>query len=114
MNKPIGWVTVRHDDNNHKKSTVAESLESEHYCIKSYINVAVSKPSTKYRTVRNIYNISRPSFIAEHSIVSEFSSVEKANKYCDFSRTVLDKHAPHSLRKVINNNSSPWFESIKD
>ena len=29
-------------------------------------------------------------------------------------RTVLDKHAPPSLRKVINHNSSPWFESIRD
>ena len=29
-------------------------------------------------------------------------------------RTVLDKHAPHSLRKVITHNSSPWFELIRD
>ena len=29
-------------------------------------------------------------------------------------RTVLDKHAPPSLRKVIAYNSSPWFESIRD
>ena len=28
-------------------------------------------------------------------------------------RTVLDKHAPPSLRKVINHNSSPWCESIR-
>ena len=29
-------------------------------------------------------------------------------------RTVLDKHAPPSLLKIINHNSSPWFESIRD
>ena len=29
-------------------------------------------------------------------------------------RTVIDKHAPSSLRKVITHNSSPWFESIRD
>ena len=29
-------------------------------------------------------------------------------------RTVLDKHAPPSLRKVTNHNTSPWFESIRD
>ena len=58
-------------------------------------------------------NIDRPSFIAELSSVPEFSSVEKANQYCDFLHTVLDKHAPHSLRKVINHNSSPCFESIR-
>ena len=59
-------------------------------------------------------NIDRPSFIADLSSVSEFSSVEDANQYCDFLRTVLDKHAPPSLWKVINHNSSPRFESIRD
>ena len=29
-------------------------------------------------------------------------------------RTVLDKHAPPSLRNVITHNSSSWFESIRD
>ena len=53
-------------------------------------------------------------FIAELSGVSEFSSVENANQFCDFLRTVVDKHAPPSLRKVITHNSSPWFESIRD
>ena len=55
-----------------------------------------------------------PSFIAELSGVSEFSSVDKANQFCDFLRTVQDKHAPPSLWKVITHNSSPWFESIGD
>ena len=59
-------------------------------------------------------NIDRTPFIAELSSVSEFSFVEKANQYCDFLRTVLDKHAPPSQRKVINHNSSPWLESIRD
>ena len=121
INKPthrcvhiIDWVILRPDDDIHKKSTVTDSLESDHYCTKSYFNVSVSKPSTLYRTVRNIANIDRPSFIAELSSVSQFSSVENANQFCDFLRTVLDKHAHHSLRKVITHNSSPWFESIRD
>ena len=79
-----------------------------------YFNISVVKPSTLYRTVRNIANIDRPSFIAELSSVSEFSSVENANQFCDFLHTVLDKHAPPSLRKVITHSSSPWFESIRD
>ena len=52
----------------------------------------------------NIANIDRPSFIAELSSVSEFSSVENANQFCDFLCTVLDKHAPPSLRKVITHS----------
>ena len=96
-----------------KKYTVTDSLESDHYCTKSYFNVSVSKPSTLCRYVRNMANIDRPSFNAELSSVSEFSSVEKANQFCDFLHTVLDKHAPLSLWKVITHNSSPWFESIR-
>ena len=121
INKPthrcghiIDWVIVRPDDDIHRKSTVTDSLESDHYCTKSYFNISVEKPSTLYRTVRNIANIDRPSFIAELSSVSEFSSVENANQFCDFLRTVLDKHAPPSLRKFITHSSSPWFESIRD
>ena len=121
INKPthrcghiIDWVIVRPDVDIHRKSTATDSLESDHYCTKSYFNVSVSKPSTLYRTVRNIAKIDRPSFIAELSGVSEFSSVENSNQFCDFLRTVIDRHAPHSLRKVITHNSSPWFESIRD
>ena len=112
INKPthrcghiIDWVIVRPDDDIHRKSTVTDSLESDHYCTKSYLNISVSKP---------IANIDRPSFIAELSSVSEFSSVENANQFCDFLRTVLDKHAPPSMRKVVTHSSSPWFESIRD
>ena len=71
INKPthrcghiIDWVIVRSDDDIHEKSTGTDSLESDHYCAKSYFNVSVSKHSTLYRTVRNIANIDRPSFIA--------------------------------------------------
>ena len=121
INKPthrcghiIDWVIVRPDVDIHRKFTVTDSLESDHYCTKSYFNNSVSKPSTLYRTARNIANIDRPSFIAELSSVSEFSTVENANQFCDFLRTVLDKHAPPSLRKVMTHSSSPWFESIRD
>ena len=101
INKPthmcchiFDWVIVLPDDDNHKKSTVTNSLESDHYCIKSYFNVSVSMPSNIYRTLLNMANTDRPSFIAELSNVSEFSSVEKVNKYCETLCTVQDKYAP--------------------
>ena len=43
-----------------------------------------------------------------------FPSVEKANQYCDSLRTLLDKHAPPSLRNGTNHKSSPWSEPIRD
>ena len=64
INKPthrcghiIDWVIVRPDDDIHRKSTVTDSLESDHHCTKSYFNISASKPSTLYWTVRNIANI---------------------------------------------------------
>ena len=93
----------------HEKSSDTDSLESQNYCITSYFNVSVSKPSTTYRTIRNMANIDHPSFIAELSKVSEFSSVEHLYQLCDFLCVekvnqfydvlciVLDKHAPPSL-----------------
>ena len=56
----IDWVIVQPDDDIHRKSTVIDSLESDHYCTKSNINISVSKTSTLYRTARNIANIHRP------------------------------------------------------
>ena len=38
----------------------------------------------------------------------------RGKPFCDSLRTVLDMHAPSSLRKFITHNSSPWFESIRD
>ena len=53
INKPnhrcghiIDWVIVRPDDDIHRKYIVADTLESDNYCTKSYFNVSVSKPST--------------------------------------------------------------------
>ena len=34
----INWVIVRPDDDIHKKYTIANSLESDHYCTISYFN----------------------------------------------------------------------------
>ena len=73
----IDWVIVRPDDDIHRKSTVTDSLESDHYCMKSYFNVSVYKPSTLYRTDRNMANIDRPSFIAELSVHQSFHLLKK-------------------------------------
>ena len=90
------WVSTLPPERDTKRcpKTIADSLESDHYCIKSYFSVSISKPTIIYRPVWNMASIDRPSFIAELSSVSEFSFVEKANQFCDFIRTVLDKHAP--------------------
>ena len=64
--------------------------------------------------VWNIANIDRPSFFADLCSVSQSSSVENANMFCESLRTAMEKHASPSLRKVVTHNSSPWFESLSD
>ena len=101
MRHNIDLVIVRPDDDIHTKSTVTDSLESDHYYFKSYLNVSVTKTSTLFRTIRTMANVNRPSFNAEHSSVSASSSVEWVSQFCDFLRTVLDFHAPSSMRKKL-------------
>ena len=96
-----------------KKSTVTDSLESDHYGIKSYFYISVIKPFTIYTTIRNMAKVERQSIIAELSNVSQ-SSAKKANHFCDFLHTVLDKHAPPSGWKVANHYAFLWFESTRD
>ena len=80
----IDWVVVRPDDDIHIKSTVTDSHELDHCCTKSYFNVSDYMPYSLCRKVRNIASIKRPSVITVHSSESGYSSVEKANQYCEF------------------------------
>ena len=122
INKPthrcghiIDWVIVRPDDDIHKNLLLQTHLNQTIIALSpTSMFQSLSLPYTLYRTVWNIAKIDRPTFIAEISGDSEFSSVEYANQFCDFLRTVIDKHAPPFLRKVITHNLSPWFESIRD
>ena len=76
----IDWAVVRPDNDIHRKSTVADSLESDHYCNKFYFDVSVPKLSTTNRIAWNITNIDRASINADLSSVTELSSVENANQ----------------------------------
>ena len=100
------YAAVQPDDDIHKNFADIDSLDADHYYIKSYFNVSVSKPSTLYKTNRDMDSSDRPSFISELSWVSEFSSDEKANDFCEYLCTAPDEHAPPPLRKVITHNSN--------
>ena len=111
INKPthkcghiVDWEVVWSDDDIYKKSTVTDSLKSDHYCIKSYFNVCFFKPSIMYMTVKNIINIDCPSFIIHHFRV--FTGW-KANQFCDFLNTVLNKHTLPPPWEARNHNPSP-------
>ena len=104
INKPthmcshiIDCVVVQPDNDIHKKVLLQTHLNQTIIALNP---ISTFQPSTLCRTVWNMDNIDRPSFIAELSRVSQFSSVENVNQYYDFLSTELDKHAPPSLQKL--------------
>ena len=120
INKPtyrcghiIDWVIVRPDDDIHKNLLLQTHLNQT--------TIALN-PTSIFQSLSLLPHTgllgTLLTLTARHLLlnfpVSEFSSVEKANQFCDFLRTVLDRHAPPCLRKVMTHNSSPWFESIRD
>ena len=64
-------------------------------------------------TVWKIANIDRQSIIAELSSVSEFSSIEMANQFCEFFSTMLSMQTLPYLQKFRKRNCFPWFELIR-
>ena len=85
INKPtrrcghiIDRVVVRPDDDIHQKTTVTDSLESDHYCTKSYFNVSVSKPSTLHRTARNLLTLTAHHLFLNFRV---FPSVKRQTSY---------------------------------
>ena len=87
INKPthrcghiIDWVIVRPDDDIHRKSTVTDSLESDHYCTKSYFNISVSKPNLlKLKLKISNLLLNFPVFQSFHLLKMQTSSVTFAH-----------------------------------
>ena len=108
----IDWVIVRTDDDIHIKSTVADPFESDHYCTKSYLNVSVSKYLTYIGLLGTLLTLTANPLLLKFPVFRSFHLLKR--KSCDYLLTVLDKHSPIFLRKVITHNASPWCESIRD
>ena len=107
----IDWVVVRPDEDIHTKSAVADSQESDHYFIKSYFNVSVSKPYA--RQLGTWLTLTSIIYGWTFQCIS-FHLLKRRTSIVNFLRTVLVMHALPSLPKVMNNNSSTWSESIRD
>ena len=118
INKPthrcghiIDWVIVRHDDEIHKNQLLQTHLNQTIIAL----NPTSMFQSLKLQPYTGLLG-TLLTLTAHHLMLNfpVFSSVENANQFCNFLRTVLDKHAPPSLWKVITHNSSLWLESIRD
>ena len=113
----LDWVVIRPDDDVHTGSTVSDALESDHQCIFSHFNVTVAKPLPVYRTVRNVRAVDRSVFAGDLTAglaASPSPSAEHADQYCASLRSVLDRHAPPTKRKVTERPSSPWFSLVSE
>ena len=113
----LDWIVIRPDDDVHTGSTVSDALESDHQCIFSHFNVTVAKPLPVYRTVRNVRAVGRSVFAGDLTAglaASPSPSAEHADQYCASLRSVLDRHAPPTKRKVTERPSSPWFSLVSE
>ena len=111
----IDWVLVRPDEQVHRSSNVSDSLESDHFCVMSVFDVTVANSSPVYQSVRNIRSIDRTAFVADlEAELAGMCDSLSADQYNAILRSVLDNHAPASMRKVTHRVSSPWFGLVGD
>ena len=87
-----------------KEPRVTDSLQSYHYCTKSFFIVYVIMPSTTYKIgilqTLNVHNLllNCPTFQSFHLLKRQSSFV--------LFYTLLNTHAPPIVRKIINNSTS--------
>ena len=61
----LDCIIIRPSDQIHLSSEVTDSLESDHLCVMSCVDVSVARSCPVYRYVRNIRGIDRSAFVAD-------------------------------------------------
>ena len=94
---------------------MTDSLESDHLCVLSCVDVSVARSCPIYRYVRNIRGIDCSAFVAdlETELVGIGHSLS-ADQHNVTLLSVLDKHAPASKSRVAERMSSPWFGLVRE
>jgi hypothetical protein len=114
----LDWTVIRDDDVDfHISTTVTDALESDHCCVLSLFHVSVRESLPKCRLVRNIRSIDRSALVNDlDSVIAESPSpsADNADKYFASLRSVLDKHAPATKRKIRERPSAPWFLLVSE
>ena len=108
----VDQVIQRPDDGIHRSTEVSEALESDHMCVITQLDVTVTPSAPIYRVVRNLRAVNRASFNEDFQADLGNLTDSTADQLNAILRTVLDKHAPASRRRVSTGKPSPWFSLL--
>ena len=108
----MNLVIQRPNDGIHRSTEVSEALESDHKCVITQLNVTVTPPAPVYRVVRNLHAVNRAAFNEDRQAELGNPTDPTADQLNTILRTVLDKHAPASGRRLSTRKPSPWFSLL--
>ena len=93
---------------------VSHNAISDHFPIVCRLDVHRPSRPTDYCKVRNLRGIDQTSFQSDVANSLRSLSSPSAKQLFDSLQSVLDKHAPPTLRKVPHRRSTPWYSAIAE
>ncbi|WP_419615364.1 endonuclease/exonuclease/phosphatase family protein, partial [Thiolapillus sp.] len=110
----LDWFVHRPADGLLLSTEVSQAISSDHFCVLAYLDVTIPQSPPTFVEARNIRAVHRPTLkedLRSHlSALSSPSAVELDSTL----RTVLDKHAPATQRKVSTRRSCPWYSAVSE
>ena len=110
----LDWFVHRPADGLLLSTEVSQAISSDHFCVLAYLDVTIPQSPPTFVEARNIRAVHRPTLkedLCSHlSALSSPSAVELDSTL----RTVLDKHAPATQRKVSTRRSCPWYSAVSE
>ena len=91
---------------------VAHALSSDHLPVVCRLNVASPHRQFVFRELRNIKAITRNALKRDIAAIVDTQPELTAQQLNEELRTLLDKHAPATRRRVPAGRSSPWYASV--
>ena len=108
----IDWVLYRESDQLVRSCLVAQALSSDHLPVVCRLNVASPQRQLVFRELRNIKAINRNALKRDVAAVVHTQPELTARQLNDELRSLLDKHAPATRRRVPAGRSSPWYAGV--
>ena len=108
----LDWFVHRPTDGILLSSEVLQAISSDHFCVLAYLDVTIPESTPTFVEARNIRAIHRPTLKEDLRSHLSALSCPSAVDLDSTLRTVLDKHAPATKRKVSTRRSCPWYSAV--
>ena len=108
----IDWVLYRESEQLVRSCLVAHALSSDHLPVVCRLNIANPQRQLIFRELRNIKAINRNALKRDVAAMVHTQPELTARQLNDELRSLLDKHAPATRRRVPAGRSSPWYAGV--